>query len=177
MRKVNVDPYELFSSVSRVLDDVGLLLVSVGAGGRPNVMTIGWGAVGPIWSIPTLIALVRPSRYTHCLIRETLDFTVNVPRRGLERAVSICGRLSGRDTDKFAKARLTPAKAKSTASPIIKECVAHFECKVVCQLDMSRKSIRPEIRRAYRSGNYHTVFIGKILRCYADKDYRSNLPG
>jgi len=176
MRKVNVDPYELFSSVSRVLDDVGLLLVSVDTEGKPNVMAIGWGAAGPIWSIPTFITLVRPSRYTHGLIKQAMDFTVNVPSKGLERAVSICGTLSGRNTDKFARTRLTPAKAKSTASPIIKECVAHFECKVVCQLDMNKKAIQPHIRRAYRSGDFHTLFIGKILHSYAERRYRSRLP-
>lgn len=176
MRKSDVDPYELFTSVWRVLDDTGLLLASADVNGRPNAMAIGWGAVGPIWSIPTFTALVRPSRYTHGLIKQTMDFTVNVPRKGLEKAVSICGTLSGRNADKFAKAGLTPTKARSTTSPIIKECVAHFECRVVCQLDMSEDAIEPEIRRAYRSGNYHTVFIGKILHSYAERGYRAKLP-
>lgn len=152
-------------------------MVSVDAEGKPNAMAIGWGAAGPIWSIPTFITLVRPSRYTHGLIKQAMDFTVNVPRKGLEKAVSICGTLSGRSTDKFAKAGLTPAKARSTASPIIKECIAHFECKVVCQLDMTENSIEPEIRPAYVSGNYHTLFIGKILQSYADENYRAMLPG
>lgn len=176
MRKLNIDPYELFCSVSSVLDGTGLLLASVDVAGRPNAMAIGWGAVGPIWSIPTFVILVRPSRYTHGLIKQAMDFTVNVPRRGLEEAVSTCGTLSGRNADKFAKTGLTPVKARSTASPIIKECVAHFECKVVCQLDMNERSIEPEIRRAYRSGNYHTVFIGMILHSYAERGYRAKLP-
>jgi flavin reductase (DIM6/NTAB) family NADH-FMN oxidoreductase RutF len=177
MRKKEVDPYELFSAVSKVFDDPGLLLVSVDSEGNPNAMAIGWGEVGTIWSMPTFTVLVRPSRYTHGLIKKAMDFTVNVPGRGLDRAVSLCGTKSGRDVDKFAKAHLTPIKARSTKSPIIKECVAHFECTVVCQLRMTEKSIEARIKRNYKSGNYHTVFIGKILHAYADPNYRSKLPG
>lgn len=176
MRKKNVDPYELFSAVSKVFDDPGLLLVSVDSAGKPNAMAIGWGAVGPIWNMPTFTAIVRPSRYTHGLIKKTMNFTVNVPGRGLDRAVSLCGTKSGRDVDKFAKAHLTPVKARSTKSPIIKECVAHFECAVVCQLDMTRKSIEARIKRNYKSRNYHTLFIGRILHAYADPNYKSKLP-
>jgi len=176
MRKKNVDPYELFSSVSKVFDATGLLLVSVDAAGKPNAMAIGWGAVGTIWNMPTFTAIVRPSRYTHGLIKKAMDFTVNVPRSGLEDAVSLCGTKSGRDVDKFAKAHLTPVKARSTKSPIIKECVAHFECSVMCQLGMTEKSIEAKIGRNYKSGNYHTFFIGRILHAYADPNYKSRLP-
>jgi flavin reductase (DIM6/NTAB) family NADH-FMN oxidoreductase RutF len=176
MRKMNVDPFKLFSAVSKVFDDPGLLLVSVDSVGNPNVMAIGWGIVGPIWGMPTFTVLVRPSRYTHGLIEKTMDFTVNVPGKGLEDVVSLCGSKSGRDVDKFAKAHLTPVRARSTKSPIIKECVAHFECSVVCQLHMTEKSIRARIRRNYKSGNYHTLFIGKILHAYADPNYKSKLP-
>jgi len=177
MHKKDVDPYELFSTVSRVFDHPGLLLVSVDSSGNPNAMAIGWGEVGTIWSLPTFTAIVRPSRYTHGLIKETMDFTVNVPRKGLERAVSLCGTKSGREVDKFARAHLTPVRARSTKSPIVKECVAHFECRVVCQLRMTRKSIEERIKRNYKSGNYHTFFIGRILHAYADPDYESKLPG
>ncbi len=176
MRKKNVDPYELFSTISHVFDDPGLLLVSVDSKGSPNAMAIGWGEVGPIWGMPTFTAIVRHSRYTHGLIEETMDFTVNIPRKGLEKAVSLCGTRSGRDVDKFAKAHLTPVKARSTKSPIVKECVAHFECRVMCRLEMTGKSIEPRIARNYKSGNYHTFFIGRILHAYADADYKRKLP-
>ncbi|HAM53082.1 MAG TPA: flavin reductase, partial [Nitrospiraceae bacterium] len=41
------------------------------------------------------------------------------------------GTCSGADTDKFEKFGLTPVKAKHVGSPLIKECLANIECKVI----------------------------------------------
>jgi flavin reductase (DIM6/NTAB) family NADH-FMN oxidoreductase RutF len=38
---------------------------------------------------------------------------------------------SGTDTDKFAKFRLTTVPAKVVKAPLIKECLANVECKVI----------------------------------------------
>jgi flavin reductase (DIM6/NTAB) family NADH-FMN oxidoreductase RutF len=48
----------------------------------------------------------------------------------LDRVVKI-GTCSGADTDKFAKFKLTAAPAKVVKAPLIKECLANIECKVV----------------------------------------------
>ena len=41
------------------------------------------------------------------------------------------GTCSGADTDKLEKFGLTPLKAKQVAAPLIKECLANIECKVI----------------------------------------------
>jgi flavin reductase (DIM6/NTAB) family NADH-FMN oxidoreductase RutF len=41
------------------------------------------------------------------------------------------GTCSGADTDKFEKFTLTPVKRKHVNAPLIKECLANIECKVV----------------------------------------------
>jgi len=38
---------------------------------------------------------------------------------------------SGADTDKFAKFKLTPVQATLVRPPLIKECLANIECKVI----------------------------------------------
>jgi len=48
----------------------------------------------------------------------------------LDKVVGI-GTCSGADTDKFAKFRLTPVKGKKVKAPLIKECLANIECKVI----------------------------------------------
>ena len=48
----------------------------------------------------------------------------------LVRAVGI-GTCSGADTDKFAKFTLTAVPAKVVKAPLIKECLANIECKVI----------------------------------------------
>jgi flavin reductase (DIM6/NTAB) family NADH-FMN oxidoreductase RutF len=41
------------------------------------------------------------------------------------------GTCSGADTDKFARFRLTTERAKLVKAPLIKECLANVECKVI----------------------------------------------
>jgi len=81
-----------------MLERGGLLLSTSGKGERPNVMTIGWGLVGILWYKPTFAAAVRPTRYTYKLLKESNEFTVNVPNRGMEKIIEYCGNVSGRDS-------------------------------------------------------------------------------
>jgi flavin reductase (DIM6/NTAB) family NADH-FMN oxidoreductase RutF len=48
----------------------------------------------------------------------------------LDKVVGV-GTCSGADTDKFEKFMLTPVKGKHVKAPLIKECMANIECKVV----------------------------------------------
>jgi flavin reductase (DIM6/NTAB) family NADH-FMN oxidoreductase RutF len=48
----------------------------------------------------------------------------------IDTAVGI-GTCSGRDTDKFERFGLTPVKARHVAAPLIRECLANIECRVV----------------------------------------------
>jgi flavin reductase (DIM6/NTAB) family NADH-FMN oxidoreductase RutF len=48
----------------------------------------------------------------------------------LDKVVGI-GTCSGADTDKFTKFKFTPVKGKIVKAPLIKECLANIECKVV----------------------------------------------
>jgi len=48
----------------------------------------------------------------------------------LDKVVGI-GTCSGADTDKFVKFKLTPVKGRIVKTPLIKECLANIECRVV----------------------------------------------
>jgi flavin reductase (DIM6/NTAB) family NADH-FMN oxidoreductase RutF len=87
------------------------------------------------------------------MIEETGEFVLNVPTMKIVKQTLFCGRVSGIDRDKFREAPLTALPAKKVKAPIIEECVAHLECKVV-------KSIV--------TGD-HTLFIGEVVGAYANK--------
>ena len=158
------------------LSNPGVLLVSVDADGKPNAMTIGWGTIGIIWGKPIFVVLVRPSRYTYGLMEQTDDFTVNVPSAELRKAVAFCGSESGRDYDKFAEMEMTAVPGKKVKSPIIDECVIHYECKVVHKNDVLKDELASEIvSSAYPSGDFHTIYYGEILSVYASPDAREKL--
>lgn len=151
----------------RKLQDPGLLLVGAKKDGKSNVMTIGWGLVGVVWRNPTFLVLVRPSRFTHEFIEDTGEFTVNVPRNGMEKIVDYCGGVSGREVDKFEKCELTAVRGKKLKVPVIKECTVHYECKVVHKLEVKPRLVPgPARKKFYAKDDFHTLYFGEILAVY-----------
>jgi len=149
----------------------GLLLGSYDSAGKPNVMTIGWGALGRIWGVPAWIVLVRPSRYTFRCIEHSGCFSVNVPTSEMHMACATAGSSSGRDGDKFALAGLTAEKGRTVLAPIVAECPIVYECQVVHSNDVLPEKLAGEIiSGAYMDGDYHRVYFGKVLSALAEPD-------
>src|SRR4030043_1814217 len=148
MAKKTTDYRDHIEDTIKAFGEDRVLLVSRGKEGLPNVMAIGWGTAGIIWRRPIFVVLVRPSRYTYKLIEETGEFTVNIVPPQIKEVVQDCGTVSGRDHNKFKEKNLTPLPSKTIKTPIIKECILHFECQVVNRNDLIpselRKSIVPE---------------------------------
>jgi len=170
MRKTEISTFRFINETIERLGQTGLLLVS-GTVKRANVMTIGWGLPGILWGKPFFMVAVRPSRYTYQFIEETGDFTVNVPRRGMEEIVTYCGTVSGRTHNKFEEKGLTALPSKHVESPIIEECIINYECKVAYKTKVAREGLPPGIiSSCYPGGDYHTLYFGEIVAVYADED-------
>ena len=139
-------------------------------------MTIGWGTFGWIWSKPILMVLVRTARHTFEFMEQHGEFTVNVPGPALAETVAYCGRVSGRNYDKFAERGLTATRGKRVSVPVIKECVVHYECREVHKNDVLPEFLAPEINQnAYGDRDYHRIYYGEILATYADPDAAAKL--
>lgn len=125
------------------------VLVSCGGKDKKNIITIGWSM--PVSINPPMIAVsIHPRRYSYELIRSLKEFIVNIPDSRLKDATLHCGKVSGRDHDKFAETNMTPIDGKTMNTPAIKECVAHLECKLVQEIV---------------TGD-HGLFIGQITAAY-----------
>jgi flavin reductase (DIM6/NTAB) family NADH-FMN oxidoreductase RutF len=171
MAKVLVQYTDYFALTIQHMQEEGLLLVTTGADGKPNVMTIGWGTIGSIWARPVFVVLVRPSRHSHSLMEQVSDFTVNVLPRELTTAANLCGSVSGREHDKFQEAQLTPIPSREVRSPIIRECVVHYECRTVNRVDMPPDALVLSLREQfYKKGDFHRIYFGEIVASYADED-------
>ena len=176
MAKVIVLYTDYFAQTIERMDEEGLLLVTTGTDGKPNVMTIGWGTIGSIWARPIFVVLVRPSRHSHSLMEQVSDFTVNVLPRELTTAASLCGSVSGREHDKFQEAQLTPIPSREVRSPIIRECVVHYECRTVNRVDMPPDALVLSLRELfYKKGDFHRIYFGEIVASYADADATQRL--
>ena len=148
--KISVNSF----STLRLLHPMHVVLVScVGKDDKPNIITLAWAM--PTSIDPPLVAVsISPRRHTHSLIEETKEFVVNIPTIDILEQTFFCGVVSGRNRDKFQEAGLTPLLARKVKPPIIKECVAHLECKLHSQ---------------FPTGD-HTIFVGEVIEAYANKD-------
>ena len=85
-------------------------LIAAEHDGERGLFTAAW--IGMVSGTPPTIGIaIRSTRNTLRLIEASGEFTVNVPRVGMEAAVDFCGITSGSDTDKFSAAGLTAETA------------------------------------------------------------------
>jgi flavin reductase (DIM6/NTAB) family NADH-FMN oxidoreductase RutF len=109
----------------------------------------------PVSKVPPMIACaIGRTAYSCEIIEQTKEFVINVPSQQLKHHIYYCGFHSGRDVNKFQETGLTPHPARQVKAPIIKECVAHMECRVEHTVDAGDKRL----------------FIGQVLEAYADED-------
>lgn len=120
--------------------------------GKPNVMTAAW--VGICCSDPPCVTVsLRKATYTYGNIMERKAYTVNIPSEAFIKETDFFGLVSGRDTDKFEKAGLTPEKSALVDAPYIREFPLVLECQLL---------------HTYEIG-LHTMFVGEIKDVKADE--------
>lgn len=130
------------------------VMVSCGTMEKPNIMTAAW--TGIISSEPAMTYVsIRPSRYSHELIKESGEFVINLTTLPLVTAADFCGVKSGRDVNKFKEMKLTAGKCSQVSAPQIMESPVSIECKV--------KNIT----------NYgsHDMFLAEIVAVNVDDQY------
>lgn len=118
-------------------------------GMKNNIMTISWTMVMDF--TPKFAITTGSWNYSYTALRKQRECVIAIPTVDLIDQVVGVGTCSGADTDKFGKFRLTPVKGKYVKAPLIKECVANIECKVV---DIIRK---------------HNIVILEGVAAYSDK--------
>ena len=118
------------SKVYRLLEPGPVVMVTTSAKGRPNVMTLSWHTMID-FEPPLVGCVVGESCFTFGVLKRTRECVLNIPTAALARQAVACGNVSGRTVDKFAKFGLTPAPALRVEAPLIEECYANLECKVV----------------------------------------------
>ena len=111
-----------------------VVLVTTYDGRKNNVMTISWTMVldfTPVFAITT-----GAWNHSFAALQRTRECVIAIPTVDLLDKVVGIGTCSGADTDKFAKFKLTAVPGKVVKAPLIEECLANIECKVV---DLVRK--------------------------------------
>ncbi len=140
-------------STQILLGPIPPALIACGNKKENNIITLAW--VGVVNSSPPMIsAAVRPNRHSHDIIRDTGEFSVNLPRADQVDLSDGCGTLSGRDLDKFEHFNLTAVRGTLEHAPLIDECPVSLECKVEKTLELGS----------------HTLFLGRVVSTYVSPD-------
>jgi len=106
-----------------------VVFITTNDGERNNIMTISWTMVvdfAPLFALTT-----GPWNHSYTALTKTRECVIAIPTVDLIDQVVGVGTCCGADTDKFEKFGLTPVKGKQVGAPLIKECLANIECKVI----------------------------------------------
>lgn len=116
-------------------------------------------------TIPRLSMYISKINHTHDLIYRGGVFTMHLLRNDQWDLIWHLGFQSGRDIDKLATLDVAAGK---TGCPILKDCIAGFECKVVNAMDTGAS----------------TFFLGEVVNVLAGQEgpimsseyFRANMP-
>jgi len=115
--------------IRRFLEPGPIVLVSSAYKGETDIMTMGWHMVMEF--SPSLIGcLISNGNHSFELIKKSGECVFNIPEYHMIDTVIGIGNCHGGEIDKFEKFGLIPQKAHKVSAPLIKECYAHFECKL-----------------------------------------------
>jgi flavin reductase (DIM6/NTAB) family NADH-FMN oxidoreductase RutF len=118
------------AQVYRLLEPGPVVLLGTAARGKRNLMAMSWHTM--LEFEPPLVGCVVSDRnHSFRLLRSSGECTINIPTAEIAREVVGCGNSSGRRTDKFARFGLTPLPARRVQAPLVAECYANLECRVV----------------------------------------------
>jgi len=160
-----------------------VVFITTSDGKKANIMTISWTMVmdfTPLFAITT-----GPWNHSYAALKKTRECVIAIPTVDMIDTVVGVGTCSGADTDKFARFGLTPVKGKFVRAPLIRECLANIECKVV---DIVKKhnivvlegvaayfdSVRKEKRTLHAVGDGTFIVAGRRLD--RRKAMRARLP-
>lgn len=126
--------------VYTLLEPGPVVLLTTAQRGRANVMTMSWQTMMEF--TPPLVGCIVSNRNdTFAVLRATRECVLNVPTVELARQTVGCGNVHGRRVDKLARFGLTPVPASRVAAPLVAECWANLECRVVDTREVERYNL------------------------------------
>jgi flavin reductase (DIM6/NTAB) family NADH-FMN oxidoreductase RutF len=118
------------SNVRRFLEPGPIVLVSSAHKSETNIMTMGWHMIMEFQ--PSLIGCyIWTQNHSFEMIRKSKQCVINIPTEDIAAKVVKVGNSSGRNIDKFVEFGLTAKPATEVRAPLIDECYANFECRLV----------------------------------------------
>lgn len=118
------------SQVYRLIEPGPVVLVTTAHKGRANIMTMSW-LMAMEFEPPLIGCIIGAWDHSFAALRATKECVIAIPTVDLASKVVEIGNCSGKDVDKFDAFGLTPVPAEKVKAPLIAECLANLECRVV----------------------------------------------
>jgi flavin reductase (DIM6/NTAB) family NADH-FMN oxidoreductase RutF len=144
------------AKVYQVLEPGPVVLLTTARKGHVNVMAMSWHMMVE-FEPPLVACVVSGANYSFAGLRATKECVIAVPALELARQVVEIGNCSGRSVRKFEKFGLTPAPAERVSAPLVVECFANLECKVVDT----------------RFVNKYNLFVLEVLKAWTDPSQKN----
>jgi flavin reductase (DIM6/NTAB) family NADH-FMN oxidoreductase RutF len=139
------------AQVYGLLEPGPVVLITTARAGRANIMTQSWHTMME-FEPPIVGCVISELNHTFETLRATGECVINVPTVELAKKMVGCGNTSGRNVDKFKTFGLTPVAASVVKAPLIAECCANLECKVIDRKLVTR----------------HNFFILEVVKAWID---------
>jgi flavin reductase (DIM6/NTAB) family NADH-FMN oxidoreductase RutF len=139
------------SKVYQLLEPGPVVLLTTVSKGRANLMTMSWHMMVE-FEPPLVACVVSSADHSFAALRATKECVIAVPALKLASKVVAIGNCSGRNVEKFERFGLTPVPASRVAPPLVAECFANLECKVVDT----------------RFVNKYNLFVLEVLKAWID---------
>ena len=126
-----------------------------------NAMTASWGGLGILWNKPVATVYIRPQRHTFSLCEGVDKFSLCVLPEKYRSCLGLCGKKSGRDTDKIKECELSSEEIDGVR--FISESRLVFICKKA-YADILKKEcfVDTDHLKHYPADDFHRVYILEI---------------
>jgi flavin reductase (DIM6/NTAB) family NADH-FMN oxidoreductase RutF len=118
------------AEVYQLLEPGPVVLLTTAQSGHANVMTMSWHMMVE-FEPPLVACVVSSADYSYAALLAERECVIAIPAVGMAPVVVKVGNSSGRTIDKFKKLGLTPLPAALVSPPLVAECFANLECRVV----------------------------------------------
>lgn len=126
--------------------------------GVANVMAAAW--VMPLdFDPPKLMLVLDRNTWSRHLVEGSGAFVIQLPTRQQAAMTLAVGSSNGGAGNKFENLDIRTSRARRVAAPIVEDCVAYLECKVIAEPHNQEK---------------YDLFIAEVVAAYADERAFSN---
>ena len=160
-----IDIKQLQGNAVSMFDDKWCL-ITAGNKDSYNTMTASWGAMGELWNKDVCFIFIRPQRYTLEFTEREEYFTLSFFGDDYKKALTFCGRNSGRDCDKAKETGLTPVEIDGSMS--FEESETVIVCKKLFYQDIDPEGFVDKVIDGvcYPEKDYHRMYVGEVVGCY-----------